>query len=358
MSSSYGENIRLTIFGQSHSKAIGMTLEGIPAGESIDLDELNAFMKRRAPGQNELSTPRREGDVPEFISGMVGNISCGTPITAIIHNKDTRSGDYEELKVLPRPGHADYTAQIKYNGFQDYAGGGHFSGRMTAPLCIAGAICKQLLAKEGIRIISRIRSIGDITDDLPLTEDISDKAFCTVSDSAGEKMKKLILDAKNDLDSVGGTIQCKAIGVSAGLGDPMFDGIENKIASIAFAIPAVKGIEFGIGFESARLKGSENNDEFVIKDGEVKTVTNNCGGILGGITNGMPVDFTVAIKPTPSIARMQNTVNLETNENAKLSIKGRHDPCIVTRALPCVESACAIALYDALLSRRRQNNGH
>lgn len=354
MGSTYGENIRVTIFGQSHSPAIGMTLEGIPAGERVDLEALEAFLSRRAPGQNAYSTARREADKPEFLSGLVEDVTCGTPITAIIRNTDTRSQDYANLKTVPRPGHADYTAYIKYNGKQDAAGGGHFSGRLTAPLCIAGGICKQLLEKEGIRVIARIAAIGGVKDEGELTEAVTGKAFPTVSDVQGEKMQARIAEVKADGDSVGGIIDCAVLGLPAGLGDPMFDGMENRIAQIIFGIPAVKGIGFGAGFAAAEMLGSENNDRFTMADGTVKTETNHCGGILGGITNGMPVTFAVAIKPTPSIAKAQQSVNLATGQVTELTVQGRHDPCIVPRAVPVVEAAAAIAVYDALLSRRKE----
>ena len=331
-----------------------MTLEGIPAGEKIDMEKLSAFLKRRAPGRNEFSTPRKEADKPRFLSGIVGDTTCGTPICAVIENTNTRSKDYEKLKTVPRPGHADYTAQVKFGGFQDFAGGGHFSGRLTAPMCIAGGILKQLLSKEGIEIISRIKSVGEVTDSGVLTSDLSGKEFPIVDDSHGEFMKETILYARENGDSVGGTIECKVLGLPAGLGDPMFGGMENRIARIAFGIPAVKGIEFGDGFASAKLKGSENNDAFYIEDGKVKTKTNHCGGILGGITNGMPLSFTVAVKPTPSISIEQDSVNLSTMGNEKLIVEGRHDPCIVLRAVPVVEAAAALAVYDALLARRKE----
>lgn len=356
MSSSYGENIRLTIFGQSHSAAIGMTLEGLPAGCRVDEDELYRFMKRRAPGQNAYSTPRKEEDMPEFLCGIKDGITCGTPLTAIIRNTDTRSKDYSNLVITPRPGHADYTAQIKYHGNQDYAGGGHFSGRLTAPLCIAGGIILQQLKKAGIEVLTRIASIKDVEDIGELTASTADKAFPTVSDDMGIKMQECIAKAREQGDSVGGVIECKITGLPAGLGDPMFGGMENRIAAIVFGIPAVKGIEFGLGFESAELFGSENNDCFTVEGGRIVTETNNCGGILGGITNGMPITFKAAFKPTPSIGRPQRSVNINTLEPEELIIKGRHDPCIVPRAVPCVEAAAAIAVYDALLSRKREIN--
>ena len=354
MSSSYGKDMRITIFGQSHSPAIGVTIEGIPAGQEIDFNELAVFLDRRAPGRNEFSTARREADKPEFISGIKGNVTCGTPLTAIIRNTDTRSQDYEELVRIPRPGHADYTANVKYGGAQDYAGGGHFSGRMTAPLCVAVGIFMQFLRREGIEIISCIKSIGSISDENELTVSTAGKEFPAVSDDAGEKMRALIAAAKAEGDSVGGVIECKVIGVPAGLGDPMFDGIENRIAQAVFGIPAVKGIEFGIGFAAAKLRGSENNDCFEMKENKVVTKTNNCGGILGGITDGMPVVFRAAIKPTPSVAKEQRTLNFVTGEQEILRVGGRHDPCIVPRAVPCIESAAAIAVYDALLARRKE----
>ncbi len=354
MSSSYGENIRMTIFGQSHSAAIGMTLEGVPAGSSIDFEELNRFMGRRAPGKNAYSTPRNEADIPEFICGVVDGVTCGTPITAIIRNNDTRSKDYSELKITPRPGHADYTAEVKYFGAQDYRGGGHFSGRLTAGLCIAGNICLQQLKKEGIQVISRIASIGPVKDEGELTASTAEKEFPVVNDECGAKMRDYIAEKKAENDSVGGIVECLVTGLPVGLGDPMFDGMENRIAAAVFGIPAVKGIEFGSGFEAALMTGSQNNDEFCMVDGKVQTKTNNAGGILGGITNGMPLRFRVAIKPTPSILRPQNSVDLTKQEEKELTIHGRHDPCIVPRAVPCVEAAAAVAVYDALLARKRE----
>ncbi len=354
MSSSYGENIKLTVFGESHSAGIGMTLEGIPAGANIDMDELQAFLSRRAPGRNSYSTARSEADLPEFLCGIRENITVGTPITALIRNTDTRSKDYSQLTVTPRPGHADYTAEIKYNGFQDYAGGGHFSGRLTAPLCIAGGIVKQLLEKEEIYIISRIASIGPVKDKGALEVSTARKDFPVVDDECGTEMKEYIEKIKAEGDSAGGIIECVVNGIPAGLGDPMFQGMENRIAQVVFGIPAVKGIEFGAGFSSAYMTGSENNDEFICENGNIMTRTNNAGGILGGITNGMPLMFRTAIKPTPSISRPQMSVNLETLKEQELTVKGRHDPCIVPRAVPVIEAACALAVYDAWLGRKKE----
>jgi len=354
MSSTYGEMIHLSIFGQSHGAAIGMTLDGVPAGLPVDLEKLQEFLNRRAPGQNDWSTPRREEDWPEFLSGILNGFTTGAPIAAIIRNTNTRSGDYSNLKNCPRPGHADYTAQVKYRGFQDAAGGGHFSGRLTAPLCIAGGLCKQWLEHEDVRIGARIVSIADVFDNyqpdtLDCELDRIPRDFPVFDPAIAVKMKERIAQARADGDSVGGVIECYAEGVPAGLGEPMFGGMESRIAQIVYGIPAVKCVEFGAGEFAAFMTGSQNNDSFFYANGAVKTTTNHCGGILGGITNGMPLIFSVAIKPTPSISKPQQTVNLETNENTTLQIKGRHDPCIVPRAVPVVEAAAAIAIFDAWL---------
>ena len=292
--------------------------------------------------------------MPEFLCGLKDGRTCGAPMTAIIRNTNTRSGDYAALARTPRPGHADYTAQVKYFGAQDYAGGGHFSGRLTAPLCIAGGICLQLLEREGIRIISHIAAIAGVEDEGELTCSTADRPFPTVSDQRGLEMQQAIAAARAEGDSVGGIVECAVLGLPAGLGDPMFGGMENRIAAIVFGIPAVKGVEFGAGFAAAGLRGSENNDPFTVENGKVVTAANHCGGILGGITDGMPLTFRAAFKPTPSIAREQRSVDLTTMTPAALTVAGRHDPCIVPRAVPCVEAAAAIAVYDALLGRRKE----
>ena len=349
MSSSFsGRRLRLSVFGQSHSEAIGMTLEGLPAGIPIDTEELQRFLSRRAPGQNDWSTPRRETDCPEFLCGLKDGFTCGTPITAILRNNNTKSRDYDQFKTLPRPGHADYTAEIKYHGYQDYAGGGHFSGRLTAPLCIAGGILLQELKRHGITIDARIISVGNVRDNTPFTSGVADKPFPVSDDEAGEAMRRVIAEAKADGDSVGGIVECIIRNLPAGLGEPMFDGLENQISRIVFAVPAVKGIEFGSGFAGATLRGSENNDPFCLKDGAIRTETNNHGGCLGGLSSGMPIVFRAAFKPTPSIAKPQRSVDLMTNEATILTIPGRHDPCVVPRAVPCIEAACAIALINLL----------
>lgn len=354
MSSSYGENLRIHIFGESHGPAVGVAVEGIPAGERVDLEELQRFLDRRAPGRSAWSTPRKEADVPEFLSGLREGRTCGTPLTAILKSANTRSGDYDALRDVPRPGHADYTAWVKYGESRDSRGGGHFSGRLTAPLCVAGGICLQLLAREGITVLSRIAAIGGIRDEGELTASTAEKAFPTVSDSAGEAMRSAIAAARAEGDSLGGVIECAVLGLPAGLGDPMFDGMENRIAAAVFGIPAVKGIEFGAGFAAAGLRGSENNDAFSVENGRIITDSNHCGGILGGITDGMPLTFRAAVKPTPSLARPQQSVDLKTGEIVPLTVTGRHDPCIVPRAVPCLEAAAAIAVYDALLARRKE----
>ena len=326
MSSEFGKLVKITIFGQSHSPAIGVVIDGIPAGEVIDTDEIREFMARRMPSDAVYSTSRKESDVPEILSGIVDGITCGAPIAAVIRNTDARPKDYSEFMNTPRPSHSDYTAFMKYGNAHDIRGGGHFSGRLTAPLCFAGAVCGQILKRHGITVTSRIFSIGEVTDETLMMEEIRAAA------DAG--------------DSVGGTIECALFGVPAGIGEPMFDGIENKIAQAVFAVPAVKGIEFGSGFAGAKLRGSVNNDAFFMAGSDVRTVTNNSGGINGGISNGMPIFFRVAIKPTPSISITQRTVDLRTMTNTEISVGGRHDACIVPRAVPCIESAAMIALLD------------
>ena len=354
MASVFGKKIKISIFGQSHSAAIGIVVDGLPAGHRVDFEKLRAFLERRAPGRNEYSTQRSEPDEPEFLSGLIDGVTCGAPLCAVIHNRDARPKEYADICDIPRPSHADYTAHIKYSGHNDIRGGGHFSGRLTASLCIAGGICLQILEREGIEVAAHIAAIGDISDvpfdpvnlDSETLRAVRHAEFPVLSYERGIKMKEAIEKTRREGDSLGGLIECAAIGVPAGLGDPMFDGVENRIAGIVFGIPAVRGIEFGNGFGSALLRGSENNDAFYIDDGAVKTRTNNHGGVLGGIASGMPIIFRAAIKPTPSIAPEQDSVSLSRGENARLYIAGRHDPCIVPRAVPCIEAAAAIAILD------------
>ena len=359
MSSMIGDVLRLSVFGQSHSPAIGCVLDGVPAGIAVDTDELQRFLDRRAPGRSDTATPRREADAPEFLGGITEGRTNGAPIAALIRNGNTRSADYDELRRVPRPGHADFTARERYGGWNDVAGGGHFSGRLTAPVCIAGGIALQALRALGIEIAAHIACLGPegTADEAldPLERDDAQLArlrardFPCISSEAAERMRRVILDAKDARDSVGGVIECAAYGVPAGIGDPMFDGIENRIARIAFGIPAVKGVDFGAGFAAAYLTGSQNNDPYRMVDGVAKPASNNAGGILGGITTGMPVVWQMAVKPTPSIARAQPSVDLDAGRDAELSVRGRHDPCIVPRAVPVAEAVCALALLDALL---------
>lgn len=355
MSSTYGERFRLTIFGQSHAPAIGVTMEGLPAGIPVDLDRLQRFLDRRAPGQSRITTSRKEPDAPEFVSGLVEGRTCGAPLTAIIRNTSTRSKDYDNLRDCPRPGHADYPAQVKFGGYQDVAGGGHFSGRMTAPLCIAGGIALQVLDKLGVTIAAHIQSLGPVDDDrfdlagvdAAQLRALLEKPFPVLRDGAEAEMKAAILGAKSKLDSLGGVIECAAVGVPVGWGDPMFGGMENRIAQIVFGIPAIRGIEFGLGFPAARLTGSQHNDAYYMDGDTVRTRTNRHGGILGGITTGMPLVFRAAVKPTSSIAQRQESISLSRKTDVPLEIHGRHDPCITTRAVPVVEAAAATALLDA-----------
>lgn len=354
MSSTFGNRMKISIFGQSHSPAIGVVMDTPPAGFQIDMEALRAFMARRSP-QSELSTARREPDEIEFLSGLLGNTTCGAPLCAILRNTDCRPEDYTYLADTPRPGHADFSAEVKYQGAQDKSGGGHFSGRLTAPLCIAGGICKQLLEEKGISLGVHLASIGK-AEDSPWSSthvtkedfDALDPFFPLNNEDLRPAMEDEIKAAIDDGDSVGGVVECAAVGLPAGIGEPMFDGLENKIASIIFGIPGIRGIEFGNGFEAAKVRGSENNDAFICENGKIVTETNRHGGILGGISTGMPLIFRVAVKPTPSIAKAQKTVRLSNLEETTVFVHGRHDACIALRAAVCVEAAAAIALWDAL----------
>ena len=356
MSSEMGKKLRISVFGQSHGRGIGVTVQGLPGGEKIDMDELMAFMARRAPGQNTMTTARREKDEPKFLSGLENGTTCGFPLCAVIENTDTRSDDYAGFTQTPRPGHADYTARIRYGDSVDMRGGGHFSGRLTAPLCIVGGIAKQILARRGIYIGAHLKAAGGAEDEsFPLhpTKELFDTvaARCpaVINIEAGERMAERIEQARADLDSVGGIVECAVIGMPAGVGDPMFDGVENRLAQALFGIPAVKGVEFGAGFACANMRGSENNDPFDVQNGQIVTTTNNSGGILGGITNGMPIVFRAAFKPTPSIGKKQQTVNVDTLQQTRMEIVGRHDPCVAVRAVPVCEAVAAIVVLDMLL---------
>ena len=358
MSSTFGRMLKLSIFGESHSAAIGGVVEGLPAGSKINLENLHAFMLRRAPRSQLSSTSRRETDNVEFLSGIINGETTGTPLSFIIRNTDCRRDDYESLTNIPRPGHADYTGSVKYFGHNDPSGGGHFSGRLTAPLCCAGGIVLQQLGAEGIRVKARIIRIGSVSDESEFIEDVSAKAFPVVSDLCARQMLEAVEKAKSDGDSLGGVIECVISGLPAGLGDPMFDGIESSVSQAVFAIPAVKGIEFGDGFELARIPGSQANDALCVHDNLISHSSNHAGGINGGISNGMPVVLRVVVKPTPSVSLPQRSVDLKNMTETVLSISGRHDACIVPRAVPCVEAACALAILDALLLRRSEVYGH
>ena len=357
MSSYLGKNLHVSVFGQSHAPAIGVTVDGLPAGEAVDLEALDAFLARRAPGKDPTATPRKEADKPRILCGLSQGKTCGAPLAAIIENTNTRSRDYARLKDVPRPGHADYTAQVRYGGFQDVAGGGHFSGRLTAPLCIAGGIALQILARRGIQIAAHIRSVG-AAEDRPF-DPMGEKAetltalsraeFPVLRPEAEAAIRGEIMAAKAEGDSVGGVVECTVQGLPAGVGDPMFGGMEGRLAAAVFGIPAVKGVEFGEGFAVARLRGSQNNDPYTVKNGAVTAASNHAGGILGGITDGMPLVLRAAFKPTPSIGRAQDSVSLSRGEPETLTVEGRHDPCIVPRAVPVVEAVTALVVLDALL---------
>ncbi|AYF54097.1 chorismate synthase [Clostridium novyi] len=355
MSGVWGSKIKYSIFGESHGKSIGITIDGLPPGIELDLNKLSREMRRRAPGKSKLSTTRVERDDFEILSGYFNNKTTGTPLCAIIQNLDKHSKDYEKTKDLMRPGHADFTGYIKYGGFNDYRGGGHFSGRLTAPIVFAGAIAKQILRKNNIVVGSHIKSIGDIEEEYfkvsikeELLEKLSAKSFATIDDKKGKEMQDAILQVRNNMDSIGGIIECAVLNLPPGLGNPFFGSVESVLSSLLFSIPAVKGVEFGAGFSISKMKGSEANDEFYIEDEKVKTYTNNNGGILGGITNGMPLIFRAAFKPTPSIAKEQRTVNILNKENTTIKIQGRHDPCIVQRAIPVVEAITAMGILELI----------
>lgn len=363
MKNTYGNNLAISVFGGSHDPEIGMTLAGFPTGFQIDLPRLHALLARRAPGSTPLGTARRESDLPIFTEGVDENgVTTGGTIRAVIKNQNAHSGDYSFIYDTPRPGHADFAALQKYGKTVDLRGGGRFSGRLTAPLTVAGGIALQYLAERGIRIGAHIAQIGQIKDscfdavngDPTLFDTIAARALPVIDEAQGQKMHEAVLAAKSNGDSLGGVVECMVTGLDIGLGEHMFDGVEGRISSMMYAIPAVKGVAFGAGFGVAELYGSENNDAFTTDGTHVTTLTNHAGGILGGMTNGMPVVFTVAVKPTPSIAKVQQTVSLTKMENTTISVKGRHDPCILPRVVPVVEAATALAILDLLLDEQQQ----
>lgn len=353
MSSIWGNAIQLSVFGESHGPAIGCVLDGIPAGVAIDEEAILAQMARRAPGNDATATPRKESDLPEVLSGILNGVTTGAPIAAIIRNQNTRSADYEGLRRVPRPSHADYPASVRYDDHNDVRGGGHFSGRLTAPIVFAGAVCRQILASRGVEIGGHILQIENVKD-TPFSHTVSADElkrlsashFPLLNPTLEPAMRNAVADARAAGDSVGGIVQVAATGLPVGLGNPMFGGVENVLSSLVFGIPAVKGLSFGAGFDLASMRGSVANDGYRIQDGTVTTLTNHNGGLLGGLTTGAPLMFNAVIKPTPSIALSQPSVDLQTGENTDLAIQGRHDPCIVPRAVPVLEAACAIALLD------------
>lgn len=357
MSSVIGDKIKLSIFGESHGEAIGCVIDGLPAGIKIDMNAVYKDMQRRAPGKDKTATPRLEKDIPHILSGTLDNVTTGAPLAMVIENTNTKSGDYSNLMTVPRPGHSDYPAYVKYGGNNDIRGGGHFSGRLTAPLVFAGSVAKQILSKMGVTIGAHIKQIGSVCDavsdlnktDKSLLDTLSSSTFSLIDETKEQAMRDEIEKARLSLDSVGGIIECFAVGLPVGLGGNMFDTVEGKLASILFGVPAVKGVEFGIGFGFADKRASEVNDQYEIKNGRVATLSNNNGGVLGGMTDGAPLSVSVAIKPTPSIAKKQKSVNLLTMENAELEIHGRHDPCIVVRAVPVIECAVALGLLDLMM---------
>ena len=364
MSGIWGNNLEVSIFGESHGRAIGITINGLPPGLKIDMEAVLVEMARRAPGRNELTTPRKEKDEPDIVSGFLDGKTTGSPLTALIWNTNTRSKDYSQMKRLMRPGQADYPGKMRYDGYNDYRGSGHFSGRITAPLVFAGAIAQQWLEKKGVTIGSHVQSIGDVEDEYFEEQDhvtidqinlMKQDQLPLFNETKRQKMEQVIVDAKEDKDSVGGIVETFVLGMDAGYGNPFFDSVESTIAHLVFAVPATKGVEFGAGFEITRMLGSEANDGYYYdKNGQIKTRTNNNGGILGGITYGMPIVFRTAIKPPASIEKQQKTIDIEAEESADLEVNGRHDPCIVPRVLPVLEAITAIGLMDLMLGRDKE----
>ena len=355
MSANWGQRIELSLFGESHGKAIGIVIGNLPAGIRLDMDEIQWNMKRRAPGQNKMSTPRVEKDEVQIMSGVLDGVTTGAPLCAMIYNQDQHSKDYSLLKECMRPGHSDYPAYVKYKGFHDVRGGGHFSGRLTAPIVFAGSVAKQILKQRGIVVGAHIKSVYDIKDDsFPVDITANDliqltkQQYPTLNPDVFSKMQETIEKARMNQDSVGGRIECAIVNVPSGLGNPFFDSIESHLSPLLFSIPAVKSVSFGLGEKITELYGHEANDSYYYDNGQVKTKTNHNGGITGGISNGMPIVLTVGIKPTPSISLLQDTINVKTKENTTLEIKGRHDPCIVLRAVVVVESMVALGILDMM----------
>ena len=358
MGSTWGNHLKISIFGESHGNGLGVVIDGFPAGLECDMELIDREMARRAPGQSSLTTGRKEADQPVILSGMLGNKTTGAPICIMIQNTDTHSKDYENLRAVPRPSHSDYTGQVRYRGQNDIRGGGHFSGRLTAPLVFAGALCKDFLKKiHNVEIGSHLYRIGDITDqgfDLTLVSrdllaGLQKKTIPVLNSEIEEKIKETVDLTRKELDSVGGIIECAVVGAASGIGSPIFQNVESRIASMLYSVPAVKGVEFGLGFAISEKRGSEVNDCYIKNGDTIQTRTNNNGGVSGGITTGMPIIVRAAIKPTPSISKNQMTLNLKTGKEERLQIHGRHDPCIALRAPVVIESAVAIAMMDLYL---------
>ncbi len=365
MSSVWNRRIAVSLFGESHGPAVGVVIDGLPSGVALDMDEIAFQMRRRAPGRSALATARAEADAPEILSGVFEGRTTGTALAALVRNGDTHSGDYSELRTRMRPGHADYTGKLRYAGANDHRGGGHFSGRLTAALVFAGAVCRAALSERGVAVGAHIERIRTLTDRRFAPEDLTAERFQALAAhelpvlnaELEDAFFQQIADAKAQGDSVGGVIECVVTGLPAGVGDPFFDSVESVFSHILFSVPAVKGVEFGAGFGIAQMFGSQANDAFYYdENGGVRTRTNYNGGVLGGITTGMPVVFRAALKPTPSIAKEQDTIDLARRENVKLTVRGRHDPCIVPRAVPVIEAAAAIAALDILMGRQEQTH--
>lgn len=357
MSSMTGNRIKLSIFGESHGAGIGCVIDGLPSGKALDFEAINREMRRRAPGRDKSATPRKEADVPQILSGIKGGVTTGAPLAMLIENQNTNSEDYADLQYIPRPSHSDYPAYVKYGEAHDMRGGGHFSGRLTAPLVFAGAVAKQFLADKGIYIGAHIKRIGAVQD-MPfafnevtpaLLARLQQENFSVIDSDKEALMRAEIEQYRQQQDSIGGEIECAAIGLPAGIGGNMTDTLESRLSALLFAIPAVKGVQFGLGFGFAEACASQVNDAYETDGSQVRLQSNYNGGILGGISTGAPLVFSVAIKPTPSIARPQASVNLQTMENETLCIHGRHDPCIVPRAVSAVEAATAFVLLDCMV---------
>jgi len=364
MGANFGKNYCISIFGESHGNALGINIDGIPAGTELNFDFISEEMKRRAPGKSELTTSRTEKDEFEILSGFVNGRTTGTPLAMIIRNTNQKSKDYGEIVKKPRPGHADWAGLSRYNGFNDIRGGGHFSGRITAPLVFAGAVAKQILKEKGILIAAHVKSIKDIQDrdfeEKDITQENIDRLrnmiLPVLNENIVPDMEKTILKAKEEKNSVGGIVEIMITGIKAGIGDPFFESMESELSRMMFSIPAIKGIEFGAGFDIAKMTGYEANDEMYYDEkGDVKTYTNNNGGITGGITNGMPINFKVAVKPPASIGKKQRTVNIETKKNDFLEIIGRHDPCIVPRIVVVLEAVAAIVVMDRIMETEKKD---